>query len=59
MSKNVIEQIDGKAGPLSGVAIPGFDWAHDQVVAFAQSSAVGNHAVLYALFVDIFPKGPA
>ena len=35
---NVIEQIDGKAGPLSGVAIPGFDWAHDQVVAFAKRS---------------------
>jgi len=54
---NIIENELGAAGSLSGPNQTGFDWAHAQNIIFEQDAAVGNHAVLWAVIVDVFPKG--
>jgi hypothetical protein len=54
---NIIENEAGALGALSAPNVAGFTWGNDQVIIFAQDAAVGNHAILYALIVDVFPKG--
>ena len=54
---NIMEQDAGALGALSAVNVVGFSWSTIQDIIFAQDAAVGNHAVLYALIIDVFPKG--
>ena len=54
---NIIEMESGALGAVSAVNVAGFAWASSQDLIFTQSAAVGNRAVLYAIIIDIFPKG--
>lgn len=42
---------------LSITNLAGFAWTTAQDVSLAQSSASGNHIIVFFLAVDIFPKG--
>jgi hypothetical protein len=56
---NVIENEAGALGNASAINASGFDWDSDQAIAFSQDAALNNRTILYALIVDIFPKGTA
>ena len=44
-------------GPNSAANIAGFDWSSNQDVDIDQDAVVNNHIVVYAIFLDVFPKG--
>lgn len=54
---NIIENEGGGLGTVSAPNVAGFDWDADQDITFSQSQVGNNHCVLYALIVDILPKG--
>lgn len=54
---NIIENEAGGLGALSDVNVAGFTWNADQNIIFTQNAIANNHCVLYAVIVDIFPKG--
>lgn len=54
---NIIEQEAGALGAASGVNVSGFDWDSDQNCIFAQDAIANNHVIVYALIIDVFPKG--
>lgn len=54
---NIVEHEAGALGANSAANVAGFDWDSDQSITFAQNSAVNNHAVLFAVIVDVLPKG--
>lgn len=53
---NIIEQESGLLGVLSAVNVAGFTWNAVQNIIFAQDAIIANHAVIYFLGVDVFPK---
>jgi hypothetical protein len=53
---NIIENEAGALGSLSAVNVAGFDWDAAQDCIFTQSASANNHAILYALILDVFPK---
>jgi hypothetical protein len=52
---NIIEQEGSALGSLSAANVAGFTWTAAQNILFVQSAASGNHCILYALIVDVFP----
>jgi hypothetical protein len=56
---NIIEDEAGGLGILSAPNVAGFSWSTDQNVLIAQDAIVNNHIIVYAVIVDIFPKGVA
>lgn len=55
---NIIAMNDGLlTTPPSGVNIAGFDWANAQNITASQNLIVNNHIVVYAMIVDVYPKG--
>ena len=55
---NIIENGDYPATGAASVANQvGFDWTSDQDVVVSQSAAAGNHIIVYAIFLDVLPKG--
>jgi hypothetical protein len=54
---NIIENEAGALGAVSNMNVAGFTWNASQDIIFTQSAAAENHAILYALIVDVFPKG--
>lgn len=54
---NIIENEGGSLGALSNVNVAGFTWASNQDIIFTQDAISNNHTILYALIVDVFPKG--
>jgi len=54
---NIIENEAGALGGVSAVNVAGFTWASDQNIIFTQDNVVNQHLVVYAMIVDIFPKG--
>lgn len=56
---NIIENEAGALGALSAVNVSGFTWNAPQNIIFTQDQVANNHCVLFALIVDIFPKGAA
>lgn len=54
---NIIEVESGALGPVSAANVAGFNWAASQNLTAEQDSVFNNHAILYALIVDVFPKG--
>jgi hypothetical protein len=56
---NIIETELGALGALSAPNVAGFTWDTAQDILFTQDAALGNHAILYELLVDVFPKGVA
>ena len=56
---NIIENEAGALGALSAPNVAGFTWNANQVILFTQDNVANNHCILYALIVDVFPKGVA
>mgnify|MGYP001565766417 CR=1 FL=1 len=54
---NIIEQEVGVLGMLSAVNVAGFDWDSDQDIVLSQDMVALNHIIVYALIVDVMPKG--
>lgn len=54
---NIIEDESGALGPVSAVNVAGFAWASNQDIIFTQTAVPAQHLVLYAMIIDIFPKG--
>ena len=54
---NIIENEAGAIGAVSAVNVAGFTWNAAQNVLIAQDAAVANHVIVYALIIDVFPKG--
>lgn len=54
---NIIEDELGALGALSAVNVSGFSWSSSQDITLAQDQIVNNHIVVFAVIVDIFPKG--
>lgn len=54
---NIIENEAGALGALSAPNVAGFTWNAAQVIIFTQDAIANNHTILYALIVDVFPKG--
>lgn len=54
---NIIENEAGALGALSAANVAGFTWNASQAIIFTQSNAANNHAVLFAMIVDVYPKG--
>lgn len=54
---NIIEVENGTLGPVSAANVAGFNWAAAQNFTAEQNQISNNHCVVYALIVDIFPKG--
>lgn len=54
---NVIENESGVLGNRAAPNVAGFAWNTDQSIIFTQSAALANHTILYALIIDVFPKG--
>jgi hypothetical protein len=54
---NIIETEEGALGALSAPNVSGFDWDSDQTIAVSQDNVANNHIIVYALIVDVFPKG--
>lgn len=54
---NIIEQEAGPLGNLSAANVTGFNWTASQNITFAQSQTLNEHLTLYALIVDLFPRG--
>lgn len=53
---NIIEDELGALGPASGFNVAGFTWNAAQNLIFTQNAVAGNHCILCALIVDIYPK---
>lgn len=56
---NIIENEAGALGALSAPNVAGFTWNAAQVIIFTQDNVANNHCILYAMIVDVFPKGVA
>lgn len=56
---NIIENEAGALGAVSAVNVAGFTWNASQDIILTQDQISNNHIVVYALIVDIFPKGVA
>lgn len=56
---NIIENEAGALGSLSAPNVAGFDWDANQNIIFTQDKIANNHCILFALIIDIFPKGIA
>jgi hypothetical protein len=56
---NIIEVEGGALGIVSDVNVAGFTWDATQTVKIAQDNVANNHIIVYALIVDVFPKGVA
>lgn len=56
---NIIENEAGSLGALSAPNVAGFTWNANQDIIFTQDKIANNRCILYALIVDIFPKGIA
>lgn len=54
---NIIEDENGALGILSAANVAGFNWAAAQNFTAEQNQVGNNHCIVYALIVDIFPKG--
>lgn len=54
---NIIENEAGALGAVSAVNVAGFNWAANQDIIFTQTQVPAQHLVVYAIIVDIFPKG--
>ena len=54
---NIIENEGGALGPQSNNNVAGFTWNAAQNIIFAQDAIGNNHCILYALIVDVLPKG--
>jgi len=55
---NIIENgIYPATGAASVANQIGFDWTSDQNVVISQTAAAGNHIIIYAIFLDVLPKG--
>lgn len=54
---NIIENENGALGILSAANVAGFNWAAIQNFTAEQNQVGNNHCIVYALIVDIFPKG--
>ncbi len=55
---NIIESGSHPAtGANSAVNVAGFDWASDQNVVVSQDAVVNNHIIVFAIFLDVMPKG--
>lgn len=54
---NIIHMHDGSLSSQSAANVAGFDWDSNQDLIFTQSAVVGQHLVLYAAIIDVFPKG--
>jgi hypothetical protein len=42
---------------IAAANVAGFDWANAQNCIIAQNQVSNNHIVVYALIIDVFPKG--
>ena len=56
---NIIENEGGVLGSLSAANVSGFSWNSGQSVLVTQNNVGGNHIVVFALILDVFPKGIA
>lgn len=54
---NIIENEAGALGALSAPNVAGFTWNASQDIIFTQDAIANNHTIIYALIVDVFPKG--
>lgn len=54
---NIMEQEAGALGALSAANKDGFTWNAEQLIIVTQNAIAFNHIVVYALIVDVFPKG--
>lgn len=54
---NIIENEAGALGANSAPNVVGFTWNAAQAIIFTQDAISNNHTILYALIVDVFPKG--
>lgn len=54
---NIIENESGALGALSAPNVAGFTWNASQSIIFTQDAISNNHTIIYALIVDVFPKG--
>ena len=54
---NIIEDENGALGAVSAANVAGFNWAAMQNFTAEQNQIANNHCVIYALIVDVFPKG--
>ena len=54
---NIIEVESGALGDLCAANVAGFTWTADQTILISQDQIANNHIVVYALIVDVFPKG--
>lgn len=54
---NIIEMEGGALGAITNVNVDGFAWASSQDITIAQDAISNNHIIVYAVIVDIFPKG--
>lgn len=54
---NIIEMENGALGSVSSANTLGFAWNAVQNVIFTQNKISDNHCIVYAVIVDVFPKG--
>lgn len=54
---NILEIEAGALGALSAPNVSGFTWSAAQSIIFTQDAAVGNHAILYTVIVEVLPRG--
>lgn len=56
---NIIEKEAGTLGAASSPNVAGFTWASNQNVTISQDAIGNNHIIVYALIIEVFPKGVA
>ena len=56
---NVMEHEAGNLGAVSAFNVAGFTWNAAQNVLFTQDAIADNHAILFSMTVEIWPKGIA
>lgn len=54
---NIIDTEGGSLGAFSEVNVAGFTWASTQNIIFTQDAVAGNRCIIFALIIDVFPKG--
>lgn len=54
---NIIEDENGALGGVSAVNVAGFSWSTQQSIIFTQDQVPNQHLTIYALIIDVFPKG--
>ena len=54
---NIIEVEAGALGAVSAANVAGFTWDAAQTINADQDKIVSNHVVVFAIIVDVFPKG--